>query len=228
MRGVVRTLVGFAMIGAGVLLCGWALYHLIRIGTCASGGPYVSARPCPPGTGTKVGAITGGILLTLIGAGVTPGLAIKGITWGLGFTVLGAAFFVGAFGPAADPGADPSIRWVAVLVGGMFILMGLPGFAGLLRVRGRMGDAGVLSAPRAPAAAPGSAPGFAPAPGFTPTPGAPGVVMMSGSPLGPAAARPAAAADDDPIDELERLAKLRAAGALTDAEFEAAKARILE
>ena len=45
----------------------WALYHLVRTGTCASGGPYVSARPCPSDTGAKiVGPVT-------IGAGARIG-----------------------------------------------------------------------------------------------------------------------------------------------------------
>lgn len=41
------------------------------------------------------------------------------------------------------------------------------------------------------------------------------------------AAAVGAAADEDPLDELERLVRLRDAGALTDAEFEQQKARIL-
>jgi putative oligomerization/nucleic acid binding protein len=36
-----------------------------------------------------------------------------------------------------------------------------------------------------------------------------------------------AAAGDDPLDQLERLAELHQRGALTDAEFAAAKAKLL-
>lgn len=44
---------------------------------------------------------------------------------------------------------------------------------------------------------------------------------------GDAPATAPAAADDDPVDELERLAALHASGALTDEEFAQAKARVL-
>ena len=309
MRGVLRTVIGMAMIAAGVLLAAWALYELTRIGTCASGGPYVSARECPPGTGLRIFAIMGGIFLTLIGAFVVPGVAIAGLAWGLGFTMLGAAFFVSAFGPAAPPDADSSLQWVGGLVGGMFVLMGLPGLFAIFGAgRGGRGAGGraahllehgkrcpgtVLSVedtgmtvndnPRVkmhvraePAGEPsfefektatvsrvqipragdrcavfydpvgGGEPGIsfdAPAlamvglgPGGGPMPSAPSSAAATASfgtpgvvPV-PAPSAPAAfgaAGDDDTIEELERLAKLRAAGALTEEEFQQAKARVL-
>jgi hypothetical protein len=43
----------------------------------------------------------------------------------------------------------------------------------------------------------------------------------------PAAPPPVASAAPDPVSELERLAKLLGSGALTDAEFAAAKSRLL-
>jgi Short C-terminal domain len=43
----------------------------------------------------------------------------------------------------------------------------------------------------------------------------------------PAPAAPAPAAASDPLDELKKLGELKAAGILTDAEFEAQKAKIL-
>lgn len=128
---VARTIIGMACIAAGVLLASWALYELIRIGTCASGGPYVSARECPPGTELKILALVGSIFLTIIGAAIVPGVAIAGVAWGLGFTLLGASFLVAAFGPAA-PTDDSSLAWVGGFVGGMFLLMGLPGLLAIL------------------------------------------------------------------------------------------------
>lgn len=61
------------------------------------------------------------------------------------------------------------------------------------------------------------------------------IVAMFGDAFGPdgsgvgqaAAAAPAPAAPADPIEQLAKLNELRQAGALTDAEFEAQKARIL-
>ena len=297
MRGVVRTVIGMAMIAAGVLLAAWALYELLRIGTCASGGPYVSARECPPGTGTKILSIFAAVFLMLIGAAVTPGVAIAGVTWGLGFTLAGVGFFVAAFGPAAPPEADSSLQWVGGLVGGMFLLMGTPGFFAIFGARrggggraqrllehGKRCQGTVLSVqdtgmtinenprvkmrvkaeppgepafefektatvsrvqiPRAgdrcavfydPA---GGEPGIsfdAPAlamVGLMPGAGAPtaaavpGVVTVSAPPSPPSASAPAGA-DDDTVAELERLARLRASGALTEEEFQQAKARIL-
>ena len=41
------SLLGMLVSLASLLVMTWALYHLVRTGTCASGGPYVSARPCP-------------------------------------------------------------------------------------------------------------------------------------------------------------------------------------
>lgn len=308
MRGAVRTLIGMAMIAAGVLLAAWALYELIRIGTCASGGPYVSARECPPGTGTKIFGLLGGIFLTLIGAVVVPGAAIAGVAWGLGFTMLGGAFLVAGFGPAAPE--DDEIRWVGAFVGGLFVLMGLPGLFAILAAGRRGGgrarhllqhgkrcqgtvlsvdDTGVTindnprvtmrvraEPPGEPAfefektatvsrvkiprqgdrcavfydPAGGGEPGISfdgPAlamVGLSPSGGplstaaspamgvgTPGVVPVTPAPSAPAAVPADASAsidaDDDTIAELERLAKLRAAGALTEAEFQQAKARVL-
>jgi hypothetical protein len=48
-----------------------------------------------------------------------------------------------------------------------------------------------------------------------------------GAAQAPAAAAPAAADGEDSVAQLERLAKLRDSGALTDAEFEQQKARVL-
>jgi hypothetical protein len=54
----------------GVAAFAFGLYELVQTGTCASGGPYVSARPCPSDTGLHVAALTGGIVLFLAGAAV--------------------------------------------------------------------------------------------------------------------------------------------------------------
>ncbi|MBJ7328386.1 MAG: SHOCT domain-containing protein [Solirubrobacteraceae bacterium] len=213
---MVRTLIGFACVAAGVLLAARGLYEVFHIGSCASGGPYISARPCPPGTGGHIAGLIGGIFLTLIGAAVTPGLAIKGVAWGLGFTLLGAAFIVAAFGPAAPVDPDDTSKWVGALVGGMFVLMGLPGLFAI---------AGAGKRPRMPA----MPSGMMPSPALSTAPTAPAVMGMPGVvPVGPQPAPAASVPDDgDTIEELERLAKLKAAGALTEEEFQAAKARVL-
>nr|BFE58234.1 hypothetical protein GCM10020063_027600 [Dactylosporangium thailandense] len=47
-RSTIAVLLGVVCLGVAL----FALFQLIRGGSCASGGNYVSARPCPPGTGT--------------------------------------------------------------------------------------------------------------------------------------------------------------------------------
>ena len=51
--------------------------------------------------------------------------------------------------------------------------------------------------------------------------------MQGGAGQMPAMAAPAAQPKSDPVEQLERLAKLKEQGALTEAEFEAEKAKIL-
>jgi hypothetical protein len=47
------------------------------------------------------------------------------------------------------------------------------------------------------------------------------------APVAPPPSPPGAPTDDDTVAELERLARLRASGALTDEEFQQAKRRVL-
>jgi hypothetical protein len=52
------TLIGLGL-GLGSLVAfGWGLYNLVQTGTCASGGPYVSANPCPDDTVWHIMAVT--------------------------------------------------------------------------------------------------------------------------------------------------------------------------
>ena len=53
---------------AGAAAFGFALYELLKTGTCASGGPYVVARECPSGTGLRAGLLVAGLLVFLVGA----------------------------------------------------------------------------------------------------------------------------------------------------------------
>jgi len=62
--------VGLGLMVAGVAAFGFGLYHLVKTGTCASGGPYETVRPCPSGTGSYVAALVGGIFVFLAGGAV--------------------------------------------------------------------------------------------------------------------------------------------------------------
>ncbi|HEY1358551.1 MAG TPA: SHOCT domain-containing protein [Thermoleophilaceae bacterium] len=80
----IRLVLGLAlMLGAGALLVG-CIVKLASIGTCASGGPYVSARPCPAHTEYWIFGIFGAVFMFLAGLwvfstrggrGVAPALA---------------------------------------------------------------------------------------------------------------------------------------------------------
>jgi hypothetical protein len=141
------TLIGLALCLVGLLLVSWALYELVHIGTCASGGPYVSARPCPPGTGLRILAIFGAVFSVMAGVGVYaarggPGrssISLGGLMFGLGFLAMAAAGLVSAFGGAStgDSGAKLGIGIMA----GVFIPMGLAPIAGSFFLRRKAGRA---------------------------------------------------------------------------------------
>jgi hypothetical protein len=65
-----RGAVGLALMLVGIAAFLFGLYHLMKTGTCASGGPYVSARPCPAGTGGWVALLIGGVFAFLAGGAV--------------------------------------------------------------------------------------------------------------------------------------------------------------
>jgi hypothetical protein len=221
----------FALALAGVSLVGfsWALYHLVRTGTCASGGPYVSARPCPKGTGGHIVALIGGIFGGLIAVGLWsasrpmdrtgPGLGI--VMWVLGFTLAGGAALLAGVGPAHPSGGGSTAG--GIIVGAIFIPMGLAGLFGVAssartsRSSSRLGLAGagssIMPMGGAVRLSDALAAGRAmrpPTQTSTPTPAA-----------------PAAAGSGDVLSRLERLAELHGEGALTDAEFADQKRKLL-
>ena len=206
------SLLGMLVSLAALLLMTWALYHLVRTGTCASGGPYVSARPCPEGTGAKILGLMGAIFALLIGGGIYAARGNRGygatlgmgiVLWSLLFISLAAATFVAAFGPANND--DPGARTAAIVLAIVFLPMGilpLIGAVGFGFGRKRLKGQASETVSQYPKPAP---PQF----NFSPPPTAPG------APAGDVAAR------------LRKLDELRDSGLLTDEEFEAKKAEIL-
>jgi hypothetical protein len=108
--------VAFASCIGGLLLGAYAIHEIVQIGTCASGGPYVSRRPCPPGTEYKILAIFGALGLLFLGRIVW---AFRGrgddgfgsfrfgsALWVVGWLTLDGTMLVAAFGPAAPSGAS--------------------------------------------------------------------------------------------------------------------------
>src|SRR5215208_2776336 len=129
----VIALTGLAICGASIVAIDWGIYHLMRTGTCASGGPYVSARPCPPGTGLHIVAVVFGVFAGLIGVGVfmARGRAdtrrespypLGLLMWTLLFCTLAGAGLYAALGPAAG---DDAPKGTAIFLAALFIPMGL-------------------------------------------------------------------------------------------------------
>ena len=128
-----KALIGLGLCGAAVVGIDWGMWHLMLTGSCASGRPYVSARPCPPGTGWHIMALIGGIFGGLIGCGVW---AARGrsdqriespyplplLMWTLLFCTLSLSGLYAATGPAAG---DDAPVGTAIFLTVLFVPMGL-------------------------------------------------------------------------------------------------------
>jgi len=218
-----RTVLGLGLMVLCATLMAYALYQLLQVGTCASGGPYVSARQCPTGIERLIIAFFPAVIGLMVGAGVygargaPPGSEGGGrrvsalvLLWCLVFLPLSFASFWGVWGPDANPG--PGGEEGGLIVAFLFALMGLGALpflfrrvtspaerqAAMERLLGRMPDR--WTGPRPPASAPPAT-----GTGFTPP----------------------AASGGDVVSKLERANRLRAEGALTEAEYERLKAEIL-
>jgi hypothetical protein len=203
MRYVLRTLVGFGLIACGWIVLGYAIYQLLQIGTCASGGPYEVARECPDGTARVGLMIPAGLIALLVGVaiyagrGSAPGssgsarneLIVLWLWTGI-FWSIAAGCFLGVWGPDANPG--PGGKLGGLIVGFLFVPMGAGGLL-TLKLRGR---------------------------GRDPQQVRPAVARLAG-----AASRFGGA---EAVDRLDTLDRLRRQGTLSEAEFETLKARILE
>src|SRR5262249_49449879 len=103
---------------AGVALFTYELIHVFNIGTCASGGPFLSARPCPAGTGTVVLLLALGIVLAVVGMLI--GIGQTGVfIWSALFVAAGGAMLI--YSITGHGGAANSTGYVLAAV---FIPMG--------------------------------------------------------------------------------------------------------
>ncbi|MGY1653751.1 SHOCT domain-containing protein [Geodermatophilus sp. SYSU D01119] len=214
-----RRVAGAVVLGLGVAAGAAAITVLSRLmrsvtavgGSCADGGPYVSAQPCPDGTGATIGLLF--VLVPLFLGGTwwgarrahAPNPVLLG--WPALFLTLGWNFLDDGFDP--PPGAD-GISPGCLVCGVVFVLMGA---APLLLLPSAW--RGARRTRRAQAGPP---------PVVTEYP------HLRDHRLSRVSAGPDLPGGDDPRDltgRLERLAALHASGALTDAEFRAAKAATL-
>ncbi len=206
MRYVIRTFVAMTLFAFCWVVVGYGVNQLLQIGTCASGGPYVSARQCPDGIGGLMLGLTGGVLLLFVAAGIyltrgkppgggePQGAAVVIWFWTGLFWSLAAGSLLAVWGPDANPG--PGGKAGGLIVGFMGLIMGAGGLLSLsLRTRG---------------------------------------AAIGVGPVGPAFARMAATASQfatpAPAASVDRLAvidSMRREGTLSDSEFEDLKAKIL-
>lgn len=196
MNKPLQLLAGVIAVAALALAC-VELAKLMDTGTCASGGPYVSANPCPEGTGTQILLLMGAILVFVI-AMLASGQGL--FFFGLLFVALSAMFIRGAI-------TDDNFAAAGYIVGAIFAVMGVvPMF---MAIRGWFEDDNSAARSRASGLAAFTQVAMAPAP----------VMAMATVPAQP---RPA-----DNLAKLQQLGDLHARGVLNDAEFASEKAKIL-
>jgi hypothetical protein len=121
-----RGLLGMTMVLVALMGTAWAMYNLMHTGTCASGGPYVSAHQCPAGTGLVILGLMGSIFLALGGAAVAGNAALGTLWFGLFFAIGGACAMVAAGGTGG------------LILGGAFIVVfGIPATIAALAMAGK-------------------------------------------------------------------------------------------
>ncbi len=231
-----KTFLGAALFLASVVAFNYALIQLLEVGTCASGNtPYEIARPCPSGVGADIGLLVGSIFAGLLGAaifafrGERPGhksslrntFSWGAFAWGLFFAGTGAASL---YASLTDSQIDASAggKLGGIIVGITFLVMGIPAI--IFALWGFFGGRGE-----------GSSKSSSPS---GPAPTAEGGLLDSlrssaGSAAGTASAgwrrvTPSrGGGGGDALDKIDRLNRLRRSGALTEAEFEKEKAKLL-
>ena len=125
-----RSFRGPALVVACVLVLSvcltWAFFAMRAVmnvgGSCADGGPYVSAQPCPAGAGLIAIAVPVMIITAMVGSAAAisvgaPNLLIP--MWGLLFGSLGWNFLESAV-------TGPDLVWGWLVCGVVFELMALP------------------------------------------------------------------------------------------------------
>jgi putative oligomerization/nucleic acid binding protein len=245
---VIKAPLGLGLFVGGLIVANIKLVSLLETGTCASGNtPYQIAQPCPSGTGTDVLLLMGSIFATLIGIGLftyrgnppwdkdrpinlDSDFSFPAFGWGVAFTATGAVSLSAALtNEAVKQNAGSKLG--ALIVGGVFLVMGLPVL--FVSLRYLVHDLTHRDEQRAKAearvaatsAVGGAASRMGSAFGHT------GSLQQMARRLpwgtGTGSSAGSGGGTGDQIAKLERLQRLRQSGALTDAEFEREKARVL-
>jgi Short C-terminal domain len=242
---LIKAPLGLGLFFGGIILFNVKLVSLLETGTCASGNtPYQISQPCPEGTGTDILLLTAGIIGGLIGVAIfafrgDPPWSREGrnrrlgqisfgvFAWGAFFTATGATSLIASLTNQAIKESSGG-ELGGIIVGATFLVMGVPA---LLLVAwqfiSRLGSRD--ERPSMTAASAGM------------STGSPMARMSAGLNQARAAQQMASrlpwgssppssgggGGTGGQIAKLERLQKLRESGALTDAEFEREKAKVL-
>jgi hypothetical protein len=244
---LIKAPLGLGLFIGGIVLFNVKLVSLLETGTCASGTntPYLVVQKCPSGTGTDILLLVASIFGGLIGAAIFAlrgdppwnrdgrggrfgGFSFGVFAWGAFFTATGATSLIASLtNPAIADSSGGKLG--GIIVGGTFLAMGVPALlialAGLLNgLRGRD------ERPSAMTATPG---GVSMGGGMMSRMSAgldqaqAAQQLSSRLPWGSTARSSGGGGTSGQIAKLERLQKLRESGALTDAEFEREKAKVL-
>jgi hypothetical protein len=231
---------GIALLLFSAILLGVGIHHVVATGTCSSTGYSANFGPvptCPAGTGWWFAFVFGGIIGSLVGALMAGSLSLvfAGIFGAIGF---------GALSNLWASNAQSSEKVFSAIFGGCFALVGIA--AGVSVIASSVGSLRRPARKSAATSAPVVTSAFGtpePSAGLGTTSAVADPILSaynasrSATPSGPqptplglapglrAAMHAAAAAD--PIGELTRLADLHQKGALSDAEFASAKAKLL-
>jgi hypothetical protein len=227
-RLALRSLATFVALAGVTVALVWLFLSMRAVmaigGSCASGGPYVVANPCPHNTAlTTLGAIVGGIVMTALYTvfGLRAGPRITVLVWSALFVSLGWNFL--DFGLRAPAGSGEKVGWLACA--GLFGLLGAVPLVGLVsRVYahdllwsdGSGLPVGLRSGQRRTAKVPARPVG--------PSDDS----HLSRPKPSPAPAQPPPPPADDLATALEKIAALHDAGKLTDDEYTRVKQSLLE
>ncbi len=241
---LIKAIVGLGLFLGSIALFNVELVKLLETGTCATTGntPYQVTRPCPEGTGTAILLLTASVFGGLIGAFL---VAVRGdpprgkrrrsvgglfgfgtFAWGLFFSVTGTWALVAA---RTSDTVGPDGELGGTIVGITFLLMGIPALAFCAwSVIQRLGERDERPSMSGVSANAGSG-SFGTALGgmLSGLQRAGSSASGWGSPFRWGSSGSTATSGGDSIAKLERLQRLRESGALSDAEFEREKAKIL-
>ena len=124
----------------GIVLAGLGTNHILDVGTCASGGPYVIAQPCPEGSTAWFWLTLAGVLLWILSLFTgarglfEPGAGL--VMWMTGFVGGGTALLIKAL---TEPSTSSDSGLGAFIVAAVFIPIGLGGGLIALLIHLRLG-----------------------------------------------------------------------------------------